>query len=80
MNVFLKLLFILLFIFVIGCIIVDGSVIVIGEKRVFIFVEKVWIYCVVLDKYEEVVIIFVSVGYDFKSNSVLLEFIVLRLK
>ncbi len=63
-----------------GCTIVDGSAIVIGEKRTSIPVEQVRIYRVAPEKYEEIAMISASAGHDFQSNSALIESTILRLK
>lgn len=70
----------LLFTFITGCTIVDGSSIVTGTKRASISVEQVQIYRVAPKQYEEVAIISASAGHDFKSNSALIESTILRLK
>ena len=80
MNVILKLASALMLIIISGCTIVDGSAIVIGEKRASIPVEQVRIYRVAPEKYEEIAMISASAGHDFQSNSALIESTILRLK
>ena len=80
MHTILKLALIFIILTVSGCTIVDGSAIIIGEKRSAIPVGQVKLYRVAPEKYEEIAMVSASAGHDFKSNSALIESTILRLK
>ena len=63
-----------------ACTITDGSAIVTGIARDPIPVEKVRIYRVAPENYEEIAMLSASAGHDFKSNSALIESAILELK
>jgi hypothetical protein len=63
-----------------ACTITDGSAIVTGIARDPIPVEKVRIYRVAPEKYEEIAMVSASAGHDFKSDSALMETAIQELK
>jgi uncharacterized protein YbjQ (UPF0145 family) len=72
--------FIFLFVGLTACTITDGSAIVTGITRDPIPVEKVRIYRVAPDNYEEIAMVSASAGHDFKSDSALMETAIQELK
>ncbi|WP_344933889.1 hypothetical protein [Zhongshania borealis] len=63
-----------------GCTIMDGNAIVTGTTRPAISPEKVRLYRVAPDEFEEIAIVSVSAGHDFKKNSSLMNEAIQRLK
>lgn len=66
--------------FLFGCTITDGSSVVTGEARASISADKVRIYRVAPEAYEEIAMISASAGHDFKKDSSLMNSAIQRLK
>ena len=63
-----------------GCTIVDSSSILVGQKRAPIEPSEVKIYSTAPENFEEVAMISVKAGHDFKSEQSLMDSAIQRLK
>lgn len=70
----------LAFISSIGCTIMDGNAIVIGNTRAATSVEEVRLYRSAPDNFEEIAIVSASAGHDFQKSSSLMNSAIERLK